>query len=76
VARALLAARDAGAEEAETALAQRPLAADRVLKAGVAAVDDDVAWREQRSERVDLLVGSRAGLDHEDDRARPPQSAD
>ena len=48
VARALLAAGDAGAEQAQPALAERALTADSVLVTRIAAIDDHVAGREQR----------------------------
>jgi hypothetical protein len=73
---ALLAAGDADADEAQAALAQRLLAADRVLEVRVAAVDDDVALVEAVRELVDDRVGARAGLHHHDRRARPGERCD
>ena len=73
VQRALLAARDAGADEVQAPRAQRALAPDRVLEPGVAAVDDDVALLEAVRELVDDRVGARAGLHHHDRRTRPGQ---
>src|SRR6185437_16977417 len=40
---------------------------------GVAAVDDHVAWLEQRGELVDDRVGGGAGVDHDDQAARALQ---
>ncbi len=73
---ALLAAGDAGAGEQQAALAQRPVAPDGVRIAGIAAIDDQIARLEQRRQRIDLLVGRLAGLDHRDDRARAADRRD
>src|SRR5229473_3471295 len=53
---------------------RRPAA--RVVKQGVAAVDDGVARFEQSGQRIDALVHRRAGLDHQQDRARRGQDLD
>ena len=73
---ALLAAGDPGADEVQSPLAQRLLAADGVVEVGVAAVDDDVALLEQLGELVDDRVGPGAGLDHDDRGARARERGD
>src|SRR5215213_6266745 len=70
VERALLAARDADAEEAQPALRHRLVAPLGVAEVGVAAVDDRVVLVEQRRELLDHRVDGRAGLDHRHDRPR------
>ena len=74
--RALLAARHAGAEEAQAALGELAAAALRVAEVGVAAVDDHVAALHQRHQLLDHGVDRLAGLDHHDDRARRRQRSD
>ena len=69
VARALLAARDARADEEETLSLELLGAAVRVGEVRVAAVDNDVALLEVRLELGDEVVDGRAGLDEEDDLA-------
>lgn len=74
--RALLAARDADAHEVQALLAQFLLPAPGVLEVGVAAVDDDVAGLQQRSELADHGIGGLAGLHHDDQTARALQRVD
>ena len=69
-ARALFAAGDAGADEAEMFGREVFFAADGVRPQGVAAVDDDVLLLEQRHQTVDHGIGRPAGLDEDDDFAR------
>ena len=76
VQRALLAARDAHADEVQVLLAERGLAAAGVLEVRVAAVDDHVAGFEQRGELVDHGVGGRARVDHDDQASWPLQRCD
>ena len=76
VQRALLAAGDADAEEAQAALGHRLVAALGVAEVRVAAVDDRVALVEQRRELLDHGVDRRAGLDHGHDRARALERLD
>jgi hypothetical protein len=60
VARAFLAAGNAGADEENAFFLERVVAAHGVLVEGVAAVDDDVAFFEQRHEQVDEFIHRRA----------------
>ena len=64
VQRALLPTRDAAADEAQAQLLDRSGATLRVLKKGVAAVDDGVSLFQHLDQRVDRLVDRRPGLDH------------
>ena len=57
-------------------LRQLGAAANRVVEVGVAAVDDDVAGREQRLERGDRLVDRIAGGHHDPDDARLGSAGD
>ena len=66
VERALLAARDAHADEVDAGGADLLLAADGVVEVRVAAVDDDVARLEALDELGDDGVGALAGLHHDD----------
>ena len=74
--RALLAAGDAGADEAQPALAALGRAPARVEEVRVAGVDDDVVVVEQRSQIADHAVHGRARLDHHDDPARALERGD
>ena len=76
VERALLAARDADAEEVDPVLGELGVAALGVAEVGVAAVDHDVAAVQVRGDLVDHGVGRGAGLDHAHQHARPLQRAD
>ncbi len=70
VQRPFLAAGDAGADEVQTPLAHRLLAANRVGVERVAAVDDDVAFLHGVGQLLDDRVGRVTGLDHDDHAAR------
>ncbi len=74
--RPVFAARHAGADEVQLALEQTRGAQLRVFEPGVPAVDDDVAFFEQRQELVQHLIDGRARFDHEHDPARLLQCAD
>ena len=67
---ALLPARDAGADEEEAPGLDVARPADRVLVVGVAAVDNEVAGREDGDELLDGVVDGLAGLDHDHHLAR------
>lgn len=73
VQRALLAARDACADEVDTALAKLLLTTSGVLEVGVAAVDDDIALVQQRGEFLDDRIRRITRLHHDDQAARPFQ---
>ena len=75
-ARAFLAAGHAGADEAETEVAEPFVAAFGVGVERVAAVDDDVALVEQRDELLDHGIHRTAGLDHDHDLARGGEGLD
>ena len=66
--RALLAAGNAHADEADLFRFARLVTAGGVGEQRIAAVDDDVARLEMGHELVDHLVDGRAGLDHDEDR--------
>ena len=74
LARALLAAGDAGADEAQAAGGQLGRAALGVGEQAVAAVDQDVAGRQQRRDLRDHVVHRRAGVDHHQHLARRGQT--
>ena len=76
VARAVFAARDAGAHEPQASGGVGLFAPLRVLVPGVAAVDDDVAGVEQRLQIGHHLIDGRARLDHHQDLARALEAAD
>jgi len=67
---AFFAARHAGADEMQARLREFLIAADRVGKVRVAAIDQHVALLEQRLQRCDRRIGRFAGLDHHQDPAR------
>ena len=68
--RALFAAGDARADVEQALFFDALRAALGVGVVGIAAVDEDVAFVEQREERVDEVVDGRAGLDHHHDLPR------
>ena len=70
--RAKLTAR-AHADEHEILRGQRRLAPLGVPEKGVAAVDDDVTWIEQRRQLREHGVDRDAGFHHQDDLPRPRQ---
>ena len=76
MARTLLSARDADAEEAPWLRFGQGGAAVGIGEVGVAAIDDDVALFKQRLEHGDLFVHRRAGRDHEDELARAGDGRD
>ena len=73
---ALLAAGNADAEEIEAALHVGADAAAGVAEVGVAGVDQHVAVGELGGEHVGGFVDRRAGLHHDDDRARRRDGGD
>ena len=74
--RAFLAAGDAGADVEQAALGGHFAAADGVGIVAVAAVDQDVAGFEQRTEFADQVVHRFPGADHHHDLARAGESGD
>src|SRR5439155_27079649 len=76
VARALLAARDAHAHEADPLPAAAGLALPCVLEPRVAAVYEDVDLLEEREELLDRHVDGRPRLDHHHDAARALEGRD
>src|SRR5690606_25231163 len=76
VARALLATGHADAEEADALVTQVLEAPLAVGIERVAAFEDGVALIEMRQQLLDHVVDGLAGLDHDDDRARPPDELD
>ena len=71
MARSLLAAGDAGADEVKAFRFYPLRALLSVLEPGVATVDQDVAAVEKGHDLLDGLIDGRAGLDHHHDSARP-----
>ena len=76
VERALLAARDADAEEVDAALGELGVTPLGVAEVGVAAVDHDVAALQVRGDLVDHGVGGGARLNHAHQHARPLERPD
>ena len=76
VARAFLAAGNAGADEEQPLAFQIFRAAVGVLKKRIAAVNDDVARFEMRQELLDEFVHRLAGLDHDHHAARAFEQRD
>ena len=72
--RAFFAAGNAAADEMNAAPFEILAAALRVGEKRIAAVDDDVAFFEQRRELIDDGIDRRAGLDHDHRFARPLQA--
>jgi hypothetical protein len=70
VARALLAARDADAEELNALASQVSRAQVRIFEVGIAGVDDEVALFEMRQQVADHGIHRRAGGHQHHDRAR------
>ena len=68
--RAFLAAGNPGADEVQAVLGQLFRAADRILEKGVAAVDENIAFVEQRAQLFDDVIGAFTGLDHQQDTPR------
>ena len=74
--RAFFAAGNAAADEMNSFSFQILAAALRIGEKRIAAVDDDVAFFEQRRELTDDRIDRRAGLDHDHRFARTLESAD
>ena len=74
--RADLPARDAHPDIADSLRGAGPGPAGGVGEEGIAAVDDDVVRLEVWRELLDHVVHRPAGLDHDDDRARPREARD
>ena len=74
--RALFAAGNAAADKVNPPPFEVLAAPLRVGEKRVAAVDDDIAFLEERHELIDDRVDRRAGLDHDHRFARPLQGAD
>jgi hypothetical protein len=72
----LFTAGDAGTDEAQAAFPQFPCAPGGVGIMRIAAVDDHIAWIQQRREALDELIHDRTGLDHQHHLARPLEALD
>ena len=73
---AFFAAGDAGADEAEAFCGELFVAAVGIDVVGVTAVDDDVAFGEERFELVDDGIDGGAGFDHDHDAAWGGEAVD
>ena len=70
MARALLAARNAHADELQTRSGESGKSPDGVAEIGIAGIDDDVARRHQLPQPGDLFIDRIARLHHDNDGAR------